>query len=325
MLSHTDISEIFEPITEELQEVRELICSTVAQSSSQIESYMKHLNLSGGKMVRAGMVLLAGKVCGKIVDEHIRVAAIIEMVHNATLLHDDVIDEGRTRRGKLTANVMLGNEAAVLLGDWLFSRASSMCTELPISVSKAISSAAVCLCEGEIRQIMHKNDWQLTQDQYIDIIVGKSAKLFSTACRTAALLSHAGSKEVDLLEKFGRYTGIAFQITDDIMDIAGDESHTGKTLGNDIGNNELTLPVIHLLSNSREKSEVIDILQSAGSDMEFRNKIRRMCDLYGSIEYCRKTAHEFVRQACKAMEDFKESDAKNALVNTAEFMVNRIS
>jgi octaprenyl-diphosphate synthase len=276
------------------------------------------------------MVLLAGAACGKITDEHIHIAAIIEMIHNATLLHDDVIDEGQQRRGLRTVNRMWGNEFAVLVGDFLLSRVFHMCADFGPRITGIIAAATVRICEGEMRQIIQRRNWQLSESEYIDIINEKSAALFSSACLLGGLLSQGADAQLQSLSCFGRNVGIAFQITDDLLDITGDESQTGKTIGSDVDKSKLTLAVIHLLSilGGKEKREVIKYLErDAGCDEteprynqeDLLEKLRSS----GSLEYAHKRAKEFVGRAVEAIALLDESDAKNALMETAEFAANR--
>ena len=207
--THTDISAstpdgkvpAFRLIAEQLSRVRELIKQQLSASAKpgDIGGLLKHISSRSGKMIRPGLVLLAGRCCGKITDTHIRVAAVIEMIHNATLLHDDVIDEGKKRRGLPTINSLWGNESAVLLGDFMLSRVFKMCAELESQVANVIAAAAVRLCEGELRQVVQKHNWQLSETEYIDVITEKSAVLFSSSCLLGALLAGASESQTQSL------------------------------------------------------------------------------------------------------------------------------
>jgi octaprenyl-diphosphate synthase len=277
------------------------------------------VNIRGGKMLRPGLVLLAGASCGRITGEHLRVAAVIEMIHNATLLHDDVIDEGRTRRGLPTVNSIWGNESAVLLGDFILGRVFKMCAELDPWVGRTIAAAAVRVCEGELRQLIQRQNWQLSESQYLDIITEKSAALFSCCCSLGGLLARADEDKVKALSEFGLNAGIAFQITDDLLDIIGDENKTGKTLGSDAGKNKLTLAVIHFLKTAeeKEKAEVKNTLN--------KDAMIEMLNRYGSLEYTHKQAKGFAARAVKALDGLEKSDARDALVETAKFMADRVA
>lgn len=290
-----------------------------------VNHLLEYISSRSGKMIRPGLVLLSGLCCGKITDEHVRVAAIIEMIHNATLLHDDVIDEGRTRRGRPTINTLWGNETAILLGDLLLSRVFTMSAETESPAAKVIADAAVRLCEGELRQAVQKKDWQLSESEYIDAITDKSAVLFSIACYLGGLLADTNPSHLQSLARFGLNAGIAFQITDDLLDITGDEGKTGKTLGSDVGTHKLTLAVIHLLRtiDKSEKNALIKAYLENRDIQHDRNALVKILDRYGSIEYARDRTREFVVLATEALSNLEQNKARQALVETAEFMANR--
>lgn len=314
----------FKLIDDQLQKVKKLINEqlTASAKTTTVRQLLEYINTRSGKMIRPGLVLLAGNAVGQISDEHIHIAAIIEMVHNATLLHDDVIDDGQKRRGQPTINSLQGNESAVLLGDFLLSRAIKMCTKLEQQIAKEIAATAARVCEGELRQIGERQNWQLSETQYIDIITEKSASLFSSCCFLGGLLSKGTETQLESLSRFGLNAGIAFQITDDLLDITGDERKTGKTLGSDVDKNKLTLAVIHLLKvvDESEKSVIISKLSAEG---ENKPALAEMLRSYGSLEYTHSRAQEFVAKAIAALADLKDSSAKEALIETAKFMANR--
>jgi octaprenyl-diphosphate synthase len=318
----------FKLINDELGQVKELLDEQLADCSEPVSRLVEHLNMQRGKMIRPGLVLLSYHAIGdvsrekKTQQEAIHIAAIAEMMHNATLLHDDVIDEGKKRRGLPTVNSLWGNESAVLLGDFLLSRVFNMCTNLEPRFHKIIAAAAARTCEGELRQIIQRQNWQLSEPEYIDIITEKSAAFFSSCCCLGALLAAAGETEVQPLADFGLNVGIAFQITDDLLDIVGDERKTGKTSGNDADRNNLTLAVIHLLStvDEGEKGMVKGKLTTTG---ESKEDLAEMLRCYGSLEYARSRAQEFVEKAIRVLVGLKESNAKDALIETARFITHR--
>jgi octaprenyl-diphosphate synthase len=325
--AHTDISGSLPPsgvpafrlINDELGQVKELINEQLLCCPDEIGvvRLVEHLN-GCGKMIRPGLVLLSGRAVGKVTGRHIRIAAIMEMIHNATLLHDDVIDEGQSRRGRATVNSLWGNESAVLLGDFLLSKVFRMCADLEPHVAKIIATAAGRTCEGELRQIAQRENWQLNETEYIGIITEKSAALFSSCCYLGGFLGGAGEIEVRMLSDFGLNLGIAFQITDDLLDIIGDEVKTGKTLGSDVDKNKLTLAVIHLLGvmDKKKRAAVIDSLCNRAGMIE-------MLKSSGSLEYAYGRAQEFVAKAIASLAGLRESDAKEALIETARFIGRR--
>jgi octaprenyl-diphosphate synthase len=313
-------------IDSQLRRVKGLINEqlTSPAEADDVNRLLKHVRGHSGKMIRPGLVLLAGGCCGEITDEHIRVAAIVEMIHGATLLHDDVIDEGQKRRGLATINALWGNEAAVLLGDFLLGRVFEMCAELGPRIAKIIANVAVRVCEGELRQIIQRRNWELSESEYIDVITEKSAVLFSSSCHLGALSARATETQARSLAEFGMNAGIAFQIADDLLDIVGDESKTGKTLGRDADKHKLTLAVIHLLGavGEREKEAVISsYLERKQYD---KDALTEMLGRYGSLEYTHSRAQEYVTRAVGALGGLKESAAKDALVETAKFITSRV-
>ena len=330
--AHTDTSggfrrsgiSAFRLINDELCRVKESIAEQLVPpgQDESINRLVVYLNSCAGKMIRPGLVLLAGKAVGQITDEHIHVAAILELIHNATLLHDDVIDDGQKRRGVPTVNTLWGNEAAVLLGDFLLSRVFKMCADLRPQVTKIIAATAARICEGELRQIVQKQNWQLSESEYIDIITEKSAALFSSCCHLGGLLAGASEVQIRSLSDFGLNTGIAFQITDDLLDIIGDEGKTGKTLGSDVDKNKLTLAVIHLLGemDEREKINFRSKLNAWGENKKLLVEVLRS---HGSLEYAHSRAREFATKAVGSLANLKESDAKDALIEIAGFVADR--
>jgi len=331
--TYTDIAEdtprkgifAFRLIEDQLNQVRRLIHEQliVPPTGAEINRLLEYMKTRSGKMIRPGLVLLTGSAVDKITDKHIRVAAIVEMIHNATLLHDDVIDEGQKRRGLPTINSLWGNESAVLLGDFLLSQVFKMCTDLEPKIINIIAAAAARTCEGELRQVIQRHNWQLSESEYIDIITEKSAAFFSSCCHLGALLAQATETEVESLARFGLNAGIAFQITDDLLDLIGDESQTGKTVGSDVNKNKLTLAIIHLLTvvDQKEKSKLYNKLnRSVGTS---RNALLKMLKSHDSLEYAHSRAQEFVDKAMQALTGLKQSQAKEALMETAKFMANR--
>jgi octaprenyl-diphosphate synthase len=330
--AHIDIQggvSAFSHINDRLQQVKESINEQLSCHFAETGEgrLVKYLESSSGKMIRPGLVLLAGGVAGEITDEHIRVAAIMEMIHNATLLHDDVIDQGQKRRGRATVNSLWGNESAVLLGDFLLSRVFGMCADLAPEVVNIIAAAAGRTCEGELRQIAQRENLRLSEAEYIDIVTEKTAALFSGCCYLGGFLSGAGEIDTRHLSDFGLNLGILFQITDDLLDLAGNRKKTRKTIGNDLGNGRVTLPIIHFLRavNAADRKlvrRVLDMDEKRGWRARYNVLIKKL-RACGSIDYARKRAGEFAGRAMAAIEDFGRSESKNALVELLQFTLQR--
>lgn len=332
----------FNLIADELGQVKKLIDRQLRDCCDEvgIRRLIEQFSSSSGKMLRTGLLLLAGALFGPITDNHIRVAAVVEMIHNAALLHDDVIDEGQKRRGRPTVNNLWGNELAVLLGDFLLSNVFKMCVGLEPQVTTVIAATTLRTCEGELRQVIQRQNWQLSESEYIDIITEKSGALFSSSCYLGGLLAGSGENELRALANFGLNFGIAFQIIDDLLDVIGDESETGKTLGSDADKNKPTLALIHLLRTvgEKEKSAVIDSLSLRPDAHHLKGKTQcamrttqygreafvEMLRSCGSLEYGHSRAQEFAKKAIAALTDFGAGDAKDALIETAEFAGRRV-
>ena len=324
-------------ISDELGRVKELIDEQLAGAGEPVRRLLGQLNVCTGKMLRPGLVLLSHRaVCGapgvkrntqydirNTHDELIRIAAVVEMIHNATLLHDDVIDEGQRRRGLPTVNSLWGNESAVLLGDFLLGRVFRMCADLQPRFQRIIAATSVRVCEGELSQIIQRRNWQLSESEYIEIITEKSAALFSSCCLLGALSAGAGEGQGQLLAEFGRNLGIAFQITDDLLDIIGDEGKTGKIPGNDVNKNKPTLAVIHLLRTvgKKERAALVEMLSVPGHS---RLALVEKLSSCGSLEYAHGRAQEFVSKAVRALAGLSRSSDRNALIETAKFAGRRV-
>jgi octaprenyl-diphosphate synthase len=317
------LSGIFSVIESELARVKALIEEDLSDCSEPVRGLVSSTNAGQGKMVRPGLVLLSGRLCGAVTEKHIRAAAIFEMIHNATLLHDDVIDDGQSRRGTPTINALYGNESAVLLGDFLLGKVIKKCVGLGDRVTGIIASASMRTCEGELRQISQRGNWSLSEAEYIEIITGKTAALFEGACAAGAVLAGAGESTVRALASYGRNVGVAFQITDDLLDLVGEQDKTGKPVGNDLDHNKLTLATIHLLKTAgkAEKEKARRILSRRDGDAD-RIELVKQLNVCGSIEYAKGRAEEFVEEAISALAT-GGNNGDGALVETARFILGR--
>ena len=316
--------EFFNLIESQLLEVQGYIDDHLNSLYEPVSQLLEYVNIRSGKMLRPGLVLLSGLCCGEILPVHITVAAITEMVHDATLLHDDVIDEGDTRRGNATVNRLFGNEAAILAGDLLLSRASVICSSLKPDINKIIACATSQVCEGELAQLLQRDNFQLSESEYIKIISQKTAALFSGCCRLGAVCSKAPEAQAEALSRFGENIGIAFQITDDLLDITGNENQTGKTVGRDVDKNKLTLSLIHQLASLDEKERVA-LIEKIENSRQDRKALADILSNNGSLEYAGKRAEEFVDLAIDSLADTTDSPAKQALLSIAKFVTNRVA
>lgn len=314
----------FRSVDADLRRVIELIRRSLAgpQWADELNPLLDHFIARSGKMIRPALVLLAGRCVGSIRDEHIEVSAVMEMIHDATLLHDDVIDDGMTRRGAPTVNSVWGNESAVLLGDFVLSQVFRMTVDLDPVLAKVVAETAVCVCEGELRQVTQKQNWQLTEAELISIITDKSAAFFRGCCRLGALLSTTSNEQIEALSRYGLKAGIAFQIEDDLLDIAGNEVETGKTPQRDVTKSKPTLATIHLLG-AVSASARADVLALLDDPSESQDELRRMLDDQGSLDYAHRCARRYVDEAVEALAMIPESAGKEALIEMARFMADR--
>jgi octaprenyl-diphosphate synthase len=326
MLANSQILKQFRPVRKELKQVQTLINKSASDGldgDNPAAGFTKLLKGFRGKMIRPALLLLSGRCCGKITAEHIRAAAIVEMLHNATLLHDDVIDEGRIRRGRPTINKLYGNETAVLLGDFLLSRIFILCNGLEPEISRIIAAATARLCVGELAQTAQRRNWKLGEKEYIDVITDKTAYLFRSCCLIGALLAGADKNKSRQLADFGLNFGIAFQIADDLADLTGSENKSGKSTGRDIDGCKPTLALIHLLStlNQKQRNELIKKLNLPSVDLRRmnRNTIRKLLNSSSSIAYTKDRINKYIDKAIQSLGNLNQTPAGKALIETARF------
>jgi len=244
-----DLRDIFFPVKEDLKRVQKVVRDRICGYGCGNTALKKYVSQNTGKMIRPALLVLSARAAGIIdknkVSKMAEIAAVIEIIHTASLLHDDVLDNGKIRRRQPTVNAKWGNKAAILMGDYLFSAAFSMMTAYP-DEAKIVSAGAMDMCDGEITQNARANDLGMTESEYIDIINAKSARMFEMSCRLGARLAGADSVLECALARYGRCTGIAYQIFDDLLDMAGSDEESGKSLGSDSFQGKITLPLLYL-------------------------------------------------------------------------------
>src|SRR5450432_3127856 len=247
----TELSGLMECIAPQLAAVEKRFAAELRSDIACVNTLIKHVSRFRGKMLRPTLVLLSGKACGELSDAHTVIATVVEMVHMATLVHDDVLDDAELRRKGATINHLRGNEAAVLLGDYLISHSYHLCSSIESQfASRLIAHTTNQVCEGELLQIDNRNNFDLDEKTYFQIITHKTAVLCAACCSLGATWSNASAELVKQMERYGTCLGTAFQIQDDLLDILGDPSTVGKTLGSDIHKGKMTLPMIHFLHNA---------------------------------------------------------------------------
>jgi octaprenyl-diphosphate synthase len=320
------LAALTECIAPQLRAVDRLFTLELQSRMECVNVLVRHVSRFRGKMLRPCLVLLSGQACGlgPLSDAHVTIATVVEMVHMATLVHDDVLDEAELRRKGATLNHLKGNEAAVLLGDYLISHSYHLCSSLNDQfASRLIAQTTNEVCEGELLQIHHRNNLELDEETYLEMIERKTAVLCAACCLLGAKLAGAAEGVVSRLETYGRALGIAFQIQDDILDIVGETSTVGKTLGIDIEKGKLTLPMIHFMRTApREHGHLLrTLLQSREADKG--EKIRNLILPSDSIGYARERAREQVERARSAIAGLPDTEARRVLDVMAEFVVAR--
>ena len=289
-----------------------------------VNALIKHVSRFRGKMLRPLLVLLSGKACGGLTDAHVTIATVVEMVHMATLVHDDVLDEAELRRKGATINHLRGNEAAVLLGDYLISHSYHLCSSLDSQyASRLIGRTTNQVCEGELLQIDNRNNIELDEETYLRIITLKTASLCATCCALGARLAGAGEEDIRQLETYGLSLGVAFQIQDDILDLVGETRTVGKTLGIDVEKGKMTLPMIHFLRTAPPEHQALLRSLLAGNDADKAERVRNLILPSNSITYATDRARHLVDRARGSIADLPDTDARRVLDAMAEFVVGR--
>jgi len=287
----------------------------------QLGAYLIH---SGGKRLRPLLLLLAAKGFGYEGDKHIKLAAIVEFIHTATLLHDDVVDASELRRGQSTANAVFGNEASVLVGDFLYSRAFEMMVDVDqMQVMDVLAKTTNTIAEGEVLQLLNCNDPDTSEERYLTVIRNKTAKLFEAATRLAAMISGQDETMQRHLANYGMHLGIAFQLIDDALDYSADSGTLGKNIGDDLAEGKPTLPLIHCMqTGAPEQAEIIRnaIISGAVDQIE---QVRSAIESTDSITYTARRAEEQARLAMQSIENMPASPYKQALLDLALYSVHR--
>ena len=310
-----------------LQKVENLIQEKLRSEVNLIQKMSNHHLRSGGKRLRALLTLESAKLTGYKEDKRdINLAACVELIHSATLLHDDVIDESELRRGVKTTNSVWGNQSSILVGDYLLSRCFEMMVEDgDLEVLKLLSSTSSKIAQGEVLQLQHKGEADLLEETYIDIINLKTASLFSAATKTGACLSGSNEKEKKALESYGRNLGLAFQIADDALDFYAKEKLFGKEIGKDFFEGKVTLPMIIIFQkgNKEEKNFLNEIMKKEKrTEQDFSNTLS-LINKYKAVEATFKKAEYFVNVSYDALAIFPDNEDKKILQNLTSFSLNR--
>lgn len=320
-----DFKKIFNAYDSELRRVENSLNDLFKSNVFIIPLIGKHLIGSGGKRLRPLFLLLSARLSGYKGDAHIALAGIIESIHTASLLHDDVVDGAELRRGKPVAHSIWGNQAVILVGDFLYSNALKRAVAFKNQdIMEALSEATTRMTEGELLQLNRAGDPDITEEEYIEIISSKTGALISAACRIGGILGNVNADREDALARFGMKAGIAFQMADDILDYMAEESELGKRLGKDLGEGKITLSLIHLLKTATrsEKEEIKDIIKN-GFSKERLSRILTLFRKYRAIEESFKKAKDLVDEAKAELLIFPSSPERDALLDIADYALSR--
>jgi octaprenyl-diphosphate synthase len=285
-----------------------------------------HIIAAGGKRLRPMLTLSAAKLCGYEGLRHVNLAACVEFIHTATLLHDDVVDESDLRRGTATANTVWGNKSSVLVGDFLFSRAFElMVADGSLEVLKILSGASAVIAEGEVHQLVTANDTDTTEGDYLDVIGAKTAKLFAAATEIGPVISDRPDIERQALKAFGHNIGMAFQLIDDVLDYAAPQATLGKTVGDDFREGKITLPVILAFRAADDEGKffwrrTLEDMEQKKGDLK---RATQMLEITGALQATSERARQYASKARACLDLFSDGDHKTALVEAAEFAVRR--
>ena len=318
------LEETYALIADDMQEVDRVIQARLHSDVALVRQVAEYLVQSGGKRMRPAVLLLSARASGYEGRHHQALAAVVEFIHTATLLHDDVVDASDLRRGRSTANAMFGNAASVLVGDFLYSRAFQMMVSVgSMRVMEILSDATNVIAEGEVLQLMNCRDADVDTERYLQVIRYKTAKLFEASARLGAVL---GGTDADLesgLAAYGMHLGTAFQLVDDALDYSGDESETGKRLGDDLAEGKPTLPLIHVMNCGRpdDAATVRQAIETGGRDD--LPAIVQAVKASGAIEFTIGQARAEAERACAALSQLPASQFKEGLLKLASFAVQR--
>lgn len=320
------MADVWEAYRGELEGVETQVRKNLDSSVALVNTVAAHILSSGGKRIRPLLLLLCARLCGHAGQDHHQLGSLVEFIHTATLLHDDVVDDADIRRGRRTARKVWGNQVSILVGDYLYSRAICHIVEFRNQgINESLSDACRKMAEGEVLQLYYNGNPAMPESEYLRIVEHKTAGLIAASCRMGAIIAGASDEQQDTLFRFGQHLGIAFQVADDTLDYTANGERLGKTLGQDLRQGKATLPLLHLLQHCSEqdKQMIKDRMETRTlTDEDLLHIIGLMQD-YGSICYAMERAHGFVEAAKRDLSLFEDCTPKRALSVTADYMVTR--
>ena len=314
-------------VEKDMQAVNAVILDKMQSPVALIPQLAGHIIAAGGKRLRPMLTLASARLCGYRGERHLALAACVEFIHTATLLHDDVVDESELRRGLKTANEIWGNKASVLVGDFLFSRAFQlMVADGSLKVLKVLSDASATIAEGEVHQLLTANDTETTRAAYMEVIEAKTAALFAAACEVGAVVAERPEAEAEALSGYGRRLGIAFQLVDDILDYSAKQAELGKTVGDDFHEGKITLPVVLAFErgDAEEKAfwrRCLEELEQQDGDLDHAMELMRR---HGALDDAMAEARSFGEAARADLAVFPDGPFKAALLEAVDFCLDRL-
>ena len=325
-LDSPNFADVVELARDDMDAVDRLISTSLESDVALVSQVSQYIVTSGGKRLRPLLVLLAVRALGYEGKQHIRSAAIIEFIHTATLLHDDVVDSSARRRGRDTANTVFGNQASVLVGDFLYSRAFQMMVDIDsMRVMQILSDATNTIAAGEVMQLMNVHDPDITEESYRQVIYRKTARLFEAGAQIAAVLAGRDPADEVAMVTYGQNLGAAFQLVDDALDYNASADELGKNLGDDLAEGKATLPLIYAMQQAvpEDKELIRNAIVEGGLDQ--LERITAIIKTTGALEYTARRAQEAADTAIAALSDIPDSAHKQALIAIAEFSIQRRS
>ena len=313
-------------IGEDLKLVEQQFRKDLQSDVPLIRKVGEYVLSSGGKRIRPALLLLAARLSGYSADKAVPLASVIEFIHTATLLHDDVVDSATLRRGLASANTLWGNEASVLVGDFLFSKSFSLMVRVgSMDILRVLSDATTVIAEGEVMQLLCTGDIDLSEEQYINVVSSKTAILMSAACEAGAILGAVPDNRQQALAGFGMDLGIAFQLMDDILDYVATEEEFGKSIGHDLEEGKITLPLIHTLRHCSETERVViaGVIERDEMSLEEFRAVSGLVKKYGGIEYTIEAARSCISRCKVHLDLFEPSPVREALLSLSEYVVTR--
>jgi len=311
---------------DDMDAVNRLISTSLETDVPLVSQVSEYIVMSGGKRLRPVIVLLAARALGYEGEQHVRAATIIEFIHTATLLHDDVVDSSERRRGQDSANTVFGNQASVLVGDFLYSRSFQMMVDIgDMHVMQILADATNTIAAGEVQQLMNVHDPETTEDDYQQVIYRKTARLFEAGAQIAAVLAKQDATVEAAMIRYGQHLGTAFQLVDDALDYDATANELGKNLGDDLAEGKPTLPLIHAMKTGTDAQR--DLIRAAivAGGREQMDEVQQIIRDTGALEYTAARAREAANSAIGMLADIPDNEYRRALVSLAEFAIQRRS